>query len=800
MSCSIEGYNYDIFISYRQKDNKYDGWVTEFVENLKKELEATFKEEISVYFDINPHDGLLETHDVDASLKVKLKCLIFIPIISKTYCDPNSFAWENELKAFAELALNDRLGLMVKLLNGNVASRILPVRIHEITECDVKLFETITGSFLRGIDFIYKEPGVNRPLRSNEENPSGNLNHTFYRNQVNKVSNAIQELIMAIQSPGQRSDGNPPKELISKSVSGKKSILKYITGAIIAIILIIAGIIFFPKLINKDNERENSIAVLPFYSMSADTSNQYLADGMMDAILTHLSKINDLRVMSRTSVEQYRKTKKTTAQIGKELDVKYILEGSFQKAGDSIRLIAQLIRVGKEGHVWSDIYDRLWKNVFSVQSEVAKKIASELKGVLTPEEIEKIAEIPTENLDAYQAYLRGRYYTDQPHFSQKDWNEALSAFQEAEGIDTTFALACAELAKAHGRLVFLSLDPSDSRKETANTYAIKALRLGPDQPRVQIAIGYYYFYAQRDIAQALKYLDIAEKNLPNDFDIFSAKAEIYLATGKWDEHLYFLEKALVLNPRSSSGLTDLAKYYWLTRRYKEAIDAANKSIAISPGGMNQYLFKAWSYWCWKGPGKESLETLKAAPNLYEWWLWSWYWQEVGEGDLGTALKIVDTTKAWGVDNKGFAIPKNSLLATIYKYQGKDELALENYKIAAAIMEEKVTKNQNKRQYHSALGIAYAGMGKKEEAIAEGQKAVRMLPLKKDALYGIPPMNDLAIIYTMVGDYDSALMQLDTLLTRPSWITPAWIDFDIRFAPLKSLPAFKKLMTKYSVRN
>src|SRR5512137_1440823 len=143
MSSIIEGYNYDIFISYRQKDNKYDGWVTEFVDNLKKELEATFKEEVNVYFDINPHDGLLETHEVDASLKEKLKCLIFIPIISRTYCDPKSFAWEHEFKAFAEQASRDQFGLMIKLPNGNVASRILPVRIHDITECDVKLFDTV---------------------------------------------------------------------------------------------------------------------------------------------------------------------------------------------------------------------------------------------------------------------------------------------------------------------------------------------------------------------------------------------------------------------------------------------------------------------------------------------------------------------------------------------------------------------------------------------------------------------------------------------------------------------------------
>jgi hypothetical protein len=179
MSSLIQGYEYDIFISYRQKDNKHDGWVTEFVDNLKGELESTFKEEISVYFDINPHDGLLETHDVDASLKDKLRCLIFIPIISRTYCDPTSFAWEHEFKAFVELASQDQFGLKVKLPNGNVASRVLPIQIHDLDSDDKNLIESELGGFIRGIEFIYKEPGVNKPL-SIKDDEKKNLNKTKY--------------------------------------------------------------------------------------------------------------------------------------------------------------------------------------------------------------------------------------------------------------------------------------------------------------------------------------------------------------------------------------------------------------------------------------------------------------------------------------------------------------------------------------------------------------------------------------------------------------------------------------------
>jgi hypothetical protein len=194
MSSIIEGYNYDIFISYRQKDNKGDKWVSEFVEALKTELESTFKEEVSVYFDINPHNGLLETHDVDASVKDKLKCLIFIPIISRTYCDPKSFAWEHEFKAFVEQASQDQIGLKVKLPNGNVANRVLPVRIHDLDIADIKECESITGGFIRGVEFIYKAPGVNRPLRSKD-----NLSSIIYRDQINKMALAIKEIIWGLK-------------------------------------------------------------------------------------------------------------------------------------------------------------------------------------------------------------------------------------------------------------------------------------------------------------------------------------------------------------------------------------------------------------------------------------------------------------------------------------------------------------------------------------------------------------------------------------------------------------------------
>src|ERR1035437_1099609 len=426
MASIVPGYEYDIFISYRQKDNKGDRWVSEFVDALKTELDSTFKEEISVYFDINPHDGLLETHDVNASLKEKLKCLVFIPIISRTYCDPKSFAWEHEFKAFVEQASEDQFGLKVKLPGGNVANRILPIQIHDLTAEDKTLLDKELGGVLRSIEFIYKEPGVDKPLAP-EDNEKKNLNNTKYRIQIIKGAHAIKDIVLGLKTAyDPLVKGTPPlkellnekkkedsrKEVISKGIIDQKS--KKWMIILLSVFLFIAGAYAIYKIIDRSKQTqdltklEKSIAVLPFKSLSDDPEKQYLADGMMDAILLHLSKIEDLRVMSRTSVEQYRKTDKASNVIGQELGVAYLLEGSFQKYGDNAKLIVQLIKTRKEGHVWAKDYDRNWNDVFSVQSEVAQTIARELHAVITPEEKQLIERTPTINLTAYDFYQRGR--------------------------------------------------------------------------------------------------------------------------------------------------------------------------------------------------------------------------------------------------------------------------------------------------------------------------------------------------------------------------------------------------------
>jgi predicted ATPase len=216
MSSLITGYEYDIFISYRQKDNRSDQWVTNFVNALQEELDATFKEDISIYFDANPHHGLHETHDVDGSLKEKIKCLVFIPIVSQTYCDPKSFAWQKEFLAFVEFAKSDPFGLDIKLPGGNVAKRILPIRIHEIDEVDKKLFEDVIGGVMRPVDFIFQQMGVNRPLLKSDL-AEKNLKETSFRNQINKTANAFKDLVNGIKNRDLKSEAAPTPTVLGNT-------------------------------------------------------------------------------------------------------------------------------------------------------------------------------------------------------------------------------------------------------------------------------------------------------------------------------------------------------------------------------------------------------------------------------------------------------------------------------------------------------------------------------------------------------------------------------------------------------
>ena len=477
MSSLIPGYNYDIFISYRQKDNKGERWVSEFVDALKTELESTFKEEIGVYFDINPHDGLLETYDVDASLNEKLKCLIFIPVLSRTYCDPKSFAWEHEFKAFVEQASGDQFGLKIKLPNGNVASRVLPVLIHDLDNDDITLCESVLNGVLRGVEFIYKAAGVNRPLRSTEESPGENLNKTFFRDQINKVALAIKEIISGLRNepfelvkekPGRRelspkAEESRKKVLQVKPVAGSKT--KIISVTVTAAILVLIGIIAYLKISGRDTldrlrsaDGKISVAVMPFQNMTSDTTWNIWQGGIQNELITSLTGSEELKVRQVETINSLLQTRgianyaslvpSVASAVSQKLDASVLIFGSINQVNKIVRINTQLIdskrdEIIKTFQIESSAGEEMiFKIIDSLSSQVRDFLIIAQLRQKTPGYYKYVS--PTSSPEAYRNFMLG-----QSAFNRTDFSSAIKLYLQAIAIDSSFYSAITMLSTTY---------------------------------------------------------------------------------------------------------------------------------------------------------------------------------------------------------------------------------------------------------------------------------------------------------------------------------------------------------------
>jgi TolB-like protein len=548
MSSIIEGYNYDIFISYRQKDNKGDKWVSEFVDALKTELESTFKEEISVYFDINPHDGLLETHDVNASLKEKLKCLVFIPIISRTYCDPRSFAWEHEFKAFVEVASKDQFGLLVKLSNGNISNRVLPVRIHDLDNHDINLCESLLGGVLRGVEFVYKEPGVNRSLIRNDDERK-NLNGTIYRNQLNKVALAIKETISGLK-----------KEPI-EFVSLRKEAL---------------------SIEDKPLIKEKSIIVLPFENISSDPDQEYFSDGLTEEIITDLSHIHDLLVISRSSAMTFKGTKKTIPEIAQAVNVRYVLEGSVRKASNNLRITAQLIDALTDSHLWAEKYNGNLDDIFDIQEKVSRSIADSLKLKLSPDEKGKIINHPILNAKAYEYYLKARQ--DIILGSEEALSRAVLNIQKAMDIVGENELLCFGMGYIYFGYENVGTKPDGFYLTLAEKYASKIFEMNPESYHGYLLLGLIQVKRgkfQEVVRQLKKALAIEQ----NDPDVLFWLSLIYLEAGKTSAAVPLIDRLLLLDPFTPIYQLLPGWLFMMDGKMKMALEPCKKGFNINPGDI-----------------------------------------------------------------------------------------------------------------------------------------------------------------------------------------------------------------------
>jgi len=586
MASLIPGYEYDIFISYRQKDNKHDGWVTEFVNNLKGELESTFKEDISVYFDTNPHDGRLETYDVDASLKDKLKWHVFIPILSRTYCDIKSFAWKHEFEAFVSMASLDEFGLKVRLPNGNIASRILPIRIYDLDPSDSALFESVLGGAIRSVDFIYLSTGVNRPLLPKEEKPHENLNHTNYRDQINKVGNALKEIVYALVVSSGKAD-SLQKEIpyyLPQSGKRKKRSVNLFAALTVLLILLFAGFFSLRKFYKNEKLIGKSVAVLPFISENPGDSSLYFMNMLMGGVLTHLQEIKDLTPTSRTSSEKFRNTSKTIPEIAKELGVNYIVEGAGHKTGNTIYLNISLYKaVRKEIRLWGQSYNQEINNakdIFRIQSQLAGAIAEELNAVVTPQEKQRIEKAPTANLAAYENYLLGRSYLNR--FYEQNYDVAMQFFEQAKNKDTAYALAYVGISEVWVMRAISSY--SSTREATINALAAfnKAYRLDSTLAEVHVCRSWIQNYLLYDYRGAEISLRKALSINPNNADVRTGYANLLIILGRPEEAVEQIEIALKLDPMNLNSKGPYCVIMFCSRRYDDAIREFYELLKVDP--------------------------------------------------------------------------------------------------------------------------------------------------------------------------------------------------------------------------
>ena len=697
MPSIIPGYEYDIFISYRQKDNKYDGWVTEFIDHLKREIEATFKEDISIYFDENPHNGLLEIHNVDKSLETKLKSLIFIPVISQTYCDPNSFAWQNEFVAFNKMASADQTGRDIKLPSGNVCSRIIPIKIHDLDATDTELIENEMGCRLRSIDFIYSSAGVNRPLKP-DDNPDKNLNKTYYRDQINKVANAVKDIIYGIHpDPKKRATksyqtrtqaGYESQSAVKKLAAPKRLQVKFLVPLFLGLMIILAMIFFIPKWLQKagkqisaDETIKKAVAVMPVLNFTGNPDLSWIADMIHSDLTGHLQGISNLIVRPRQTTLQFRNSEESVQQIAKKLSVNNLIETSIKGTEDNLQVEIRIAEAfPEEKYLSRSSFSQSFKELTNIYSEVINRILEGME-VKPTEQEEKVLSVPrTVNPEVRKACARGLYHLNL--LTPEDVETGINYYKEAIAIDPADPEPYIGLAMAYGTAGHGAGILPDAL-QLSQAYALKAIELDPEAQHPNLGDAH---------------IVLSQKYFCYDYD--------------FDKAIYHLNRGLQLNPNNPPAHYLNGWYLGLINKVDEAADEMRKAIEIDPLNPVWSGNLAWLYQ-WFGRYEESLiyadNALKANPKFPM----AFYVKGMVYSNMGRHEEAIETQQNIDIPRSGFAWG----LGVAYALADQRDKALE---IAAEI-----EKRQNRRWFTWGLAEIYAALGDNDMAIQWIEEAYKL---------------------------------------------------------------------------
>jgi TolB-like protein/Flp pilus assembly protein TadD len=582
-----------------------------------------------------------------------------------------------------------------------------------------------------------------------------------------------------------------PTQAVPRSHRRRNIVMLVVTGVIISAA---AGFFLLPRV--SAHKCDKSIAVLPFENLSDDKENSYFADGVQDDVLTNLSKVGDLKVISRTSVMPYRGKASNVREIGKTLGVGAILEGSVRRIGNRVRVNVQLINADTDEHMWAEDYDRDLTDVFAIQTDLAQQIVRELQAKLSPAEKVQIERRPTENSEAYLAFMQGNEICHRPDRFRSNTEKAEQLFEKATKLDPNFAAAFAGLAWVHD-WSYRDFDPTPTRKEKARAAAVEALRLQPNLPEAHLAMGFYHYYCERDYQGALDEFAIARLSLPNSPEVYMAIGAIQRRQGKWKASTANLERAAALSPKDAWVLQNLADNYYANRKFEAAEKIFDRAIEAAPQSLGPRAEKAKLVVDWKGDlsvMEKELGQVPAGIDPDGLVTFSRLQLLLFQRKFNDALTLLQQSpqNAFHYDK-----PRGLFEGAIYTFLNDKEKALSAFERARPIAEKALSESPDNASRHVTLGLILAGLGEKELAIAEGKRAVQLLPESQDAFDGPKTTVALAEIYALTGESDRALELLERSLSTPNGVTVPVLRLDPIWDPLRSDPRFQALIERYA---
>ena len=541
------------------------------------------------------------------------------------------------------------------------------------------------------------------------------------------------------------------------------------------------------------------IVVLPFENLGS-SEDEYFADGMTEEITSRLAVVSGLRVISRSSAVQYKENRPPLKQIGEELGVDYVLEGAVRWAraddGSRVRITPQLVRVADDSYLWASSYDRVIEDVFAIQAEIATEVARELGLTLLEPERQELEARPTENLEAYQAYLRGEHHENLPDYSEENRRQEVEAFQRAVDLDPGFALAQAALCHAHSFYYRLGYDLTPARRAMAKEAFDRAMALDPDSPRVLFQLGFYHYYIEGDYDAALSKFLAAAEAYPNDGQILAATAFIWRRQGKFEEGIDRLKQAFEVSPRDAQIAALIGEYSMMARDYPQAVEYLDIAIGLAPDNDWSYNVKSHTLLSWRGDLEGSRRVLESLPGIDrgdDGYYWGWSAYLLLNRDFEKLLELLDNVSFESFSSQLVSIPVELDRGETLRFLGRAEEARVAYEAARVVLEKELEERPDDFRLHSALGLAYAGLGRKAEAIAAGKRAVEMQPVEKDAYIGPLQVKHLAVIYSRLGEPDLAVDQLENLLSIPSRTSVEILRLDPVWDPLRDHPRFQALL-------